>query len=574
MHVKLETMFLLIAFAFIAGILTILAPCIWPILPIALSSSIAGGGMDRKRPIGVVIGLVLSFTIFTLAITTIVKLLNLPPDSLRHLAIFTIGLLGLAMIIPSLGLRFEETMMRVMRRLPVKQNFSGGFWPGFVTGVALGSVWAPCAGPILAAVAALSATGQVTSTVVLITFSFACGVAVPMLLLMLGGQTIAAKAGSISRNLPKIQQAFGVVMILLAIAMWFNIDRTLQGKVIEMFPGIDSSINKLERSEGIRKELNKLQNRTESADYGMAPEFKGISTWLNSEPLTIESLKGKVVLVDFWTYTCINCIRTLPHVTNWYETYKDLGFVVVGVHTPEFAFEKETENVARALKQYKINYPVALDNEYATWNAYNNLYWPAHYLIDADGRVRYIHFGEGNYDETEAQIKALLAEAGKDVDKTVQEMPDETPKQRISPETYLGSARMQTEETQGNLGKGSYQGSLVDPSLDNFSLGGSWNIDSEYAESGSDAKLNIRFKARQVFLVMHPPTGSTGSVKVLLDGQPISAESSGSDTTQSLVTVTQDKLYALVKLSDVSEHLLTLEFQTSGLKAYAFTFGD
>lgn len=305
-----------------------------------------------------------------------------------------------------------------------------------------------------------------------------------------------------------------------------------------------------------------------------APEFVGISNWINSDPLTIKELRGKVVLVDFWTYTCINCIRTLPHVTSWYKKYKDDGFIVVGVHTPEFEFEKDTGNVVNATKQYNITYPVAQDNDYLTWRAYNNRYWPAKYLIDKDGKIRYYHFGEGDYDKTEMAIQELLKEKGSSVSSALEKIPDSTPATRNSPETYLGSARMQYYYPSGSLSNGTKNLELEEnPTIHSFSLGGGWEISEEFSKSQSNSTLTYHFYADKVFLVMKPEKVNS-KIKIFLDGKLISDENSGNDVTDGTVTINTDRLYNLVDLESGPEtHVLKIEFLDPGIEAFAFTFG-
>jgi thiol-disulfide isomerase/thioredoxin len=310
-----------------------------------------------------------------------------------------------------------------------------------------------------------------------------------------------------------------------------------------------------------------------------APEITGITNWLNVEkPLMLRELRGKVVLIDFWTYTCINCIRTLPHVTSWYEKYKDQGFVVLGVHTPEFEFEKQTENVATSVKQYSINYPVAQDNDYRTWDAFSNRYWPAKYLIDKDGYVRYYHFGEGEYEETEKAIRLLLEETGSKIKEDMSDLPDETPKDRNSPETYLGSNRMEYYFPRGRLDNGEYQNLTIsrDLPLNSFTLGGNWIISNEYSEAGREAILEYKFQANKVFLVMRPRDKATvvRQVKVFLDGREVSESNAGADVKSAVVKVSSDRLYELINLKGArGEHLLRLEFNVPGIEVFAFTFG-
>ncbi len=430
-------MIVLLGFAFVSGLVTILAPCIWPLLPIILSSSIAGSG--HKRPLGITLGIMASFMIFTLTISYLVSIFHLDPNYLRLGAVVIITFLGLTMIIPFLTKIFELGVSRLSSIVsPNQTTQSNGFWGGFITGLSLGIVWSPCAGPILASIATLAATGEVSFQLVLVTFAYVLGVGIPLFIFAYGGQRFITKSRALSPYTGRIQQVFGVVMILTALAIFTNYDKVIQVKLLDAFPQFGTALNGFESNPLVTSQLNQLKgqtNTTPSKSSGElfnenkpVPEFTGITNWLNPEtPVTMADLKGKVVLVDFWTYTCINCIRTLPHLTSWYDKYKDQGFVVIGIHSPEFAFEKETKNVENAIKQYNIHYPVAQDNDFKTWKAYSNQYWPAEYLIDSKGVIRRTHFGEGKYDEMEEAIRALLKESGKSVSGNVSKMADETP---------------------------------------------------------------------------------------------------------------------------------------------------
>jgi thiol-disulfide isomerase/thioredoxin len=289
-----------------------------------------------------------------------------------------------------------------------------------MTGMSLGVVWSPCAGPILATIAALAVTREVSVDVVLVTLAYVTGVGIPLLLFSSAGAWLFTKSRLITRYTGRIQQAFGIVMILAAIGMYTNYDTVVAATLLDTLPTYAHWQNTLEGHPLVQAQLEMLTRKhfTPTAavalpDLGPAPDFVGITQWLNtSTPVSLSQLRGKVVLVDFWTYACINCIRTLPHVTSLYEKYKETGFMVIGVHTPEFAYEKRTANVERALQQYKIHYPVAQDNDYATWNAYHNRYWPAQYVIDTKGHLRMVHTGEGAYEAIETAVKVLLQEAG------------------------------------------------------------------------------------------------------------------------------------------------------------------
>ncbi|HEV2339655.1 MAG TPA: cytochrome c biogenesis protein DipZ [Patescibacteria group bacterium] len=577
-------MILLLLFSFLAGFVTILAPCIWPVLPIVLSSSLARG---HQRPLGITLGVILSFTIFTLSVSSLVRLFHLDPNVLRIFAVSIIIFLGLTMIIPPLTTKFELFLSRLSNT--IGQNAANkqgsGFLPGFITGLSLGIVWSPCAGPILATIAALAATGQVSFQVVLVTLAYVTGAGIPLFAFAYGGQQFMTKARGMNKYTGRVQQVFGVIMILAAIAIFTNYDQTLQLQLLNEFPALGTAVNGFENSSFVTNQLNLLKGTQsiQSPDTSglfnanqPAPNFIGIDKWLNTDkPLTINSLKGKVVLVDFWTYTCINCIRTLPHVTSWYDKYKDNGFIVIGVHTPEFQFEHDSNNVVNAIKMYNIHYPVAQDNEYATWNNYNNEYWPAEYLIDAKGLIRRTHFGEGEYNQMEMAIRSLLQEAGQKVTATLDTKPDQTPQSQISPETYLGSKRMQYYFPSGNVGNGIQTFSLSNNlSQNSFSYGGQWTITDEYAISGNNAALNYNFSASKVFIILRPGSAKNPIVKVFLDGKIIDPSLAGSDVKNGIITINRDRLYSIVDLKgQTGNHILKLEFQTSGVQAYTFTFG-
>lgn len=526
-------MILLLVFSFLAGLVTILAPCIWPVLPIVLSSSL--GSKGHQRPLGITLGVMASFTIFTLTISYLVRLFGLDPNIIRTLAVIIIALLGLMMVIPALATSFELLVSRLANIFSTRQPSTSGFLPGFITGLSLGVVWSPCAGPILAAITALAATGKVSVEVILVTLAYVIGVGVPLFLFAYGGQQLVARAKILNAYTQKIQQVFGIIMILAAIAIYANFDQTLQLYLLTKFPALGTAVNSFENSSAVKDELTKLTH----PQAQQSPDFVGIDKWLNTDkPLTIASLKGKVVLVDFWTYTCINCIRTLPHVTAWYDKYKDYGFVVVGIHTPEFQFEHDTNNVLAAIKTYNIHYPVAQDNEYATWNNFNNQYWPAEYLIDKNGVIVDTHFGEGDYAKTEEEIMNLLNITG-----TVAAISDQTPSNLISPETYLGLAR--------------------NPDHKNFSYSGDWKFSDEYITSGTNSSLSYQFTASKVFIILRPSGAKTNLVKVFLDGKATKT-----------ITVDSDKLYPVVDLQGKTEtHTVRLEFETPGIQAYTFTFG-
>jgi len=578
-------MFLLYSFSFLAGFVTILAPCIWPVLPIVLSSSVAGG-KGHSRPLGITLGVMISFSVFTLAISYLVKLFHFDPNTLRIIAVVIIVFLGLTMIIPTLSAKFEIFVNKLSNLFGQKTNTNSGFLAGLITGLSLGIVWTPCAGPILATVATLAATGKFSLSVILVTVFYVMGVGVPLFTFGYGGAHLIKNLKGLNRFTGKIQKIFGVIMILAAIAIYTNYAQTLQLQLINQFPALGTVVNGFENSSLVGNQLNKLSGKQSLPvvdTTGLfnidtpAPDFTGITHWLNTnKPISIKDLRGKVILVDFWTYTCINCIRTLPFITGWYQKYKDDGFVVIGVHTPEFQFEHDTGNVQNAIKMFNIQYPVAQDNNYTTWNAYSNEYWPAEYLIDADGNIRRADFGEGEYDKMEKAIQALLMQAGNKVDTSLLNTQNQTPQSEISPETYLGSARMQYYFPNGSVGNGQQNFTLSDNLTQNsFSYGGTWTISDENAVASAGSTLNYNFKANHVYIILRPKAvGIQGQVKVYLDGKVITATNAGVDDGNGIINVTTDRLYDIVNIHGSSgNHILKLEFVTPGIQAYTFTFG-
>lgn len=583
-------MIILLFFAFLSGLVTILAPCIWPILPIILSSSVSGG---HKKPLGITLGIMTSFSLFTLTLSYLISLFGFDPNLLRIFAVLVIGFLGITLVVPALSAKLEAMVSTLSSRFAGTNSTSrNGFWGGYLTGFSLGIVWTPCAGPILATIATLAATQAVNFQIVLVTIAYVIGVGIPLFIFSYAGRAFFIKSRLLSKYTGRVQQVFGIIMILTALAIYTNYDKVVQAKLLDIFPSYAVFLTQLESNEVVKKQLDMLKNKKEEMEKDMpstpnslfnvnypAPEFTGIIKWLNSEkPLTMADLKGKVVLIDFWTYTCINCIRTLPYVTSWYDKYKDKGFVVVGVHTPEFAFEKDTNNVLGAIKQYNIHYPVAQDNDFATWKAFDNHYWPAEYLIDAKGVVRRTHFGEGEYDKMEEAIQKLLIEAGQKTTDTLVSMPDQTPTGQQTPETYLGLARMErfASKQEPRLGEQTYT-DQPPLSLHYFGYTGTWDLHEEYAVSAKGSGLDFSILANKVYLVAKPKN-SSNSAKVYLDGKLIGNAQAGKDVRDGEVIFNNPDvmadIYELVDLhGQKGEHTLRLEFENAGTEVYAFTFG-
>jgi cytochrome c biogenesis protein CcdA/thiol-disulfide isomerase/thioredoxin len=543
-------MLVLIGIGLAAGFITAISPCVLPVLPIIFAGGATGG---RRKPFAIIAGLVLSFSAFTLFGVWLLRKLGLPEDLLRNVAIGLLFLVAATLLFP----KVEEIVQRPLLRLTRRP--SGDLGGGLLLGASLGLVFVPCAGPVLAAITVVGATQDVGARAIVLTLAYAIGAAIPMLLVAIGGR---AGMTALRPHAHRIRQALGVVVALTALAIAFNVDRHFQTAI----PGYTEALQKkVEQSDRAQRELQKLRGNTRQVaatkslrDYGRAPELTGLSNWINSKPLTLRQLRGKVVLIDFWTYSCINCLRTLPHVKAWYRTYHRKGLVVLGVHTPEFAFEHVPGNVRGAVRRLGVTYPVALDNDYGTWNAFQNQYWPAKYLIDRRGHLRYYHFGEGEYDTTEARIRTLLGEnAG--MLPVANELTDPTPTALLTPESYLGYERLArfAQKTVTPDRFATYRFPPGDLHQNELAYAGRWRVEGERVVAGPGAQLRLRFTARKVHLVL----GGRGSVAVYVDGTP-----------GAVVHVRGSRLYTLARPPTLKSRLLELRF-TPGVEAYAFTFG-
>ena len=580
-------MIILYGVAFISGLFTILAPCIWPLLPIVLAD--VTQSKSKRRPLGITVGVAISFAFFTLAISALESSLGFSPNILRKFAVVVLLVIGISMVVPALSRRMEASISSLSGRFGgVGRNQRSDFSGGFITGLALGVVWTPCSGPILASVATLAATNKVSLQVVIVTLFYVAGVSIPLFGFAVGGQKLLAKSRRLSKHTGRIQIASGVIMIITAVGIYTNYDKTIEANLLNAIPSYSNALTKIESGSGVTKALANLKG-TKSVPTSVsgnqsglfnanenAPEIRGITKWLNSAgPETLASLKGKVVLIDFWTYSCINCLRTLPHVEAWYNKYHSAGFEVIGVSTPEFAFEKDPNNVASAIKRYGIPYPVALDNNYSTWNAYNNQYWPAEYLIDATGHIRRTEFGEGNYGESEQAIRTLLSNAGAKITVAPSDLPDTTPTTQLTPETYFGSNRAQFGYPTPNYPNGVFTipTQKVVP-LDQFAFGGKWLIQPEFAEASKGATLTEHFDASKVFLILNPKAGLSNEVAVTYNGKPLTGALAGSDVVNGVIKVDSDRLYNIFNSgAKNSDGTLQFTFLNEGIQAFTFTFG-
>ncbi len=562
----------LVLVGIVAGFLAGISPCILPVLPIVLvagASPPADAGTPATLPraglarsLAVIGGLVLSFSIIVLAGSEILSLLHLPQDALRDAGIALLIVVGLGYLIPPLGALIERPFARLGTRQP------SGRARGFVLGLAVGVVYVPCAGPVLAAIAVVGATHRVGLTAVILTAAFAVGTAVPLLAVAAAGGQLTSRIGAIRRRAPQIRRVGGAVLVVFAVLIASGVLAGLQRDI----PGYTTA---LQGSAKIRKQLNTLtgtphtsltscdSTATTLVNCGPAPNFTGITTWLNTPggtPLSLSALRGKVVLVDFWTYSCINCQRSLPHVEAWYKEYAKDGLVVVGVHTPEFAFEHVVSNVRAQAAALGVRYPVAIDNNYATWNAYSNQYWPADYLIDAQGNVRSVHFGEGGYSTMGQLIRQLLQAAHPSTAvPTPAGVPDKTPTGQMNPETYVGYEELQyldpPEVTRDAPAVYHFPASLP---LGALGLAGTWTDHAQEATAGQGAELELGFLAQDVYLVL----GGTGTLDVSVDGHH----------EQTIDIRGVPRLYTLYQAGSATTGTLVLH-ASPGVEAYDFTFG-
>ncbi|HEX3793037.1 MAG TPA: cytochrome c biogenesis protein DipZ [Acidimicrobiales bacterium] len=552
--------------AFLGGLITGFSPCIVPVLPVIVAGGSAG--TSKRRPFLIIAGLVISFSLAELLGVTVLSALGLPLDFLKWLGIGLLFVLAAGLLIPIIGEWIEKPFARLGSS---RYADSRG---GFALGLSLGLVFVPCAGPVLAAISTAAANHRVNASSFFVTIFYAVGAAIPLLIFAIIAQR-ATGWKQVRNHLPAVRRAAGAVLALTTLAIAVGLFDPLQRDV----PGYTSALqDRIESNSAISKQLqhlsgekaNKFAKKQAAApkeanlpNLGKAPNFTGILSWFNTpgnKPLTLTQLEGKIVLIDFWTYSCINCQRALPHVEGWYKDYKKDGLVVVGVSTPEFAFEHVVSNVMSAAGNLGIKYPVAIDNDYGTWNAYNNEYWPAEYLIDQTGEVRAYDFGEGNYAKMESNIRDLLAADGTTTLPPRTDVANKTPTNPITQESYLGYSESQYSTSTPPLvhNKATDYHAPSSVALDNYALNGNWTVHSQEATAGSNASLTLHFTADDVYLVL----GGTGTVDVSYNGKHLSTvDVSG-----------VPRLYTLFSEKQLESGLLTLSF-SPGVAAYDFTFG-
>jgi cytochrome c biogenesis protein CcdA/thiol-disulfide isomerase/thioredoxin len=566
----------LVLIGLVGGIITGLSPCVLPVLPVVFLGGGTGTGTEaeaegddrpgaaRRRPYLIVAGLTLSFAVFTLFGSWILASLHLPDDAIRWAGLVLLVLVGLGLLVPPLGHLLERPFYRFPQRI------SGTGGNGFLLGIALGAVFVPCAGPVLAAITVAGATGHIGLGTVGLTLGFAVGTAIPLLAFALAGRGLTKRLGAFRRRQGVFRAVSGVVMIVLAVALTFNLSDIIQRDVPNYTQAVGNSLEKGAAAPAAGASVS-LQDCQTAAEYGglglancgPAPAFSGIQQWLNTpggQPVTMASLAGKVVLVDFWAYSCINCQRELPHVEAWAKAYAADGLEVVGVHTPEYAFEHVPSNVAAGAKRLGLTFPVALDNDYDTWNAYDNQSWPAAYLIDASGQIRHVSIGEGDYAAEEQLIRQLLTAAHPGLTlPPAAGLPDTTPQdQQQTPETYLG-----TEREQGYTGGTGYTDgphqftAAASVPASSFTLGGTWTIAPESITAGAGATMTLAYHASQVYL----DVGGTGTLTVTAGG-----------STRTITVSGAPDIYTVASHPSAQDGTVTIAV-SPGLAAYSFTFG-
>jgi cytochrome c biogenesis protein CcdA/thiol-disulfide isomerase/thioredoxin len=592
-------MILLILVAIVAGAATAVTPCVLPVLPAILSASASGG---RRRPLGIVLGLAITFTVAIVALDSLLNGVGLKGGAARTLGIIVLIVFGAVLLVPEVSSRLEAPLSRLARFGPKTRG--DGFWSGLGVGAALGFVCAPCAGPILAAVISVGATTGTTLRTAIIGVAYSLGLSAVMLAWSFAGRLVIERARRVLRG-HIVERVLGVVLLATGVAMIFNLDTNFENalaKSSSLAAWIDPTSG-IENSHSVQSKLASLRPASQFAerqasaratpaadhvgvaipgvatpklaDLGVAPAFRDTEDWFNTpgdRPLTLASMRGHVVLIDFWTYTCINCIRTLPFVKGLYAHYHRYGLDVVGVETPEFTFEQDASNVRQAIASDGIKYPVVQDNHYGTWDAYQNEYWPAEYLIDAHGEVRHTQFGEGHYKQDEAAVRELLYESGAHHLPAPMTATATMPSRGLATdETYLNPQRADLAAPL-KLGTHDYV-SVSHPTLNEFSLGGTWTASTQsITPANADATITGAFQAQHVYLVLTSAGNQPRTVHLLLDGKPLTAAESPADVHDSAVTVRGEHLYSLVSLPTDEMDTLTVQVP-HGVDAYDFTFG-
>lgn len=595
----------LLVLAYLGGVLTIVSPCILPVLPFVFARA------DRpflQSGLPMLVGMAAAFAVVATLAAVAGGWVVEANQYGRAVAIALLAVFGLTLVFPN----FADRAMAPLVKLGAKLSNSAQrdtdtpgshVLPSLLLGVATGLLWAPCAGPVLGLILTGAALKGASVGTTLLLLAYAAGAATSLALaLAVGGRLFAAMKRSLGVG-EWIRRGLGVAVLVAVVAIAFGFDTgfltrvslsgtaSLEQSLIDRIRPASTSVGASMQSSAVTTDgpvmAMKAKPGAEEVNLGVEggfPSLSGAEEWLNSPPLTSEGLKGKVVLIDFWTYSCINCLRAIPYVKAWAEKYKDHGLVVIGVHTPEFAFERKISNVRAAVAELKIGYPVAIDNEYKIWRAFDNQYWPAHYFIDAQGRIRYHHFGEGEYDQSERVIQRLLAEAGDEGYSTAlvsvaasgaQAAPDESDVK--SPETYVGYNRADNFVSPGGIVEDEKHDYASAPlQLNQWSLSGDWTVGAENAAlNKQDGRIAYRFHARDLHLVLGPAADNKPiRFRVSIDGAAPGTNHGADIDAGGQGVVDGQRLYQLIRQSGaISDRTFEIEFLDPGVQAYAFTFG-
>ncbi|RYX79248.1 cytochrome c biogenesis protein DipZ [bacterium] len=557
--------------AFLAGIITVFAPCVFALLPVIVGGSMTGDVHDKRRPFLIAGSLAISLILFTLLLKATTLFIDISPAVITYASGGIIVGLGLVTLFPQLYEKFILlfNLQARSQRLLGKSTGRGPVIGAIITGAALGPVFSSCS-PVYAYILATVLPVNFNVAIVYV-IMYVIGLSIMMLLLGFLGQKLVRKIRFAVNPKGWFQRVVAILFILVGLSIMTGYDKQFQTFISEKTPfNFDALSSKLIPDSGRESAEGVLNVKSYKA-----PEIAGIKDWINSDPQTIEGLKGKVVLIDFWTYSCINCIRTQPYLKSWYETYKDSGLEIIGVHAPEFSFEKNKVNVEDAAKKAGLTYPIALDNDFTTWNAYKNQYWPASYLIDKDGNVRRVHAGEGGYKETEQAIRQLLAEKGGRVPNEMASVNGgATSSDKETPETYLGTRRANNYTGPTRLIQGQQQftaGSL--DKVNNWTLGGTWNVTSEGITAVANSTLKFRIAAKDVYMVTGSNTAA--SIGVTLNGTPIGqTKFAGSDIKDSKLDISMAQLYRIADFGSFNGDQ-TIELTVpAGVQLNTFTFGS
>jgi cytochrome c biogenesis protein CcdA/thiol-disulfide isomerase/thioredoxin len=572
---------LLVLLAYFGGVLTILSPCILPVLPFVFARS---DQPFRKSGLPLLAGMSITFAVVASLATVGGGWAVRANQFGRIAALVLFALFGLTLLFSSLAERLSRPLVQLGNRLSSNSDAGGSVLNSLLLGIGTGLLWAPCAGPILGLILTGAALQGASARTTLLLFSYAAGAATSLALALLAGGRIFA---AMKRGLGVeewIRRVLGVAVLAAVAAVAFGLDRGVLTRLsLASTGGLEQRL--LDRFHPAKQPQRIVLNQTIDISDSATPDLSGATAWINSPPLSLQSLHGKVVLVDFWTYSCINCLRTLPYIKAWNEKYKDSGLVIIGVHTPEFPFEKDEANVRKAVKDLGVTYPVPMDNDYKIWRSFNNEYWPADYFIDATGALRFHHFGEGAYDESEKWIRTLLEEANhapipeaatKVAASGAEAAADSRDVQ--SPETYIGYARAENFASPGGFSQNDPQVYRAPDTLalNQWALGGNWKDEDQLATSLAEGdSISFRFHARDLHLVLGPAVdGKPVRFRVTLDGEAPGANHGMDTDAEGYGLVTGDRLYQLIRQQGtIHDHTFRIEFLSPGVRAYSFTFG-